>query len=84
MDEKKRSTEQDWIDPDDAPDLSTPYWQEIVLAEPVSRGRPRIPNPKVSTTLRLDVDVIEHFRKDGPGWQSRINAALREAMMKRT
>ena len=48
MDEKKRSTEQDWIDPDDAPDLSTPYWQEIVLAEPVSRGRPRIPNPPIA------------------------------------
>jgi uncharacterized protein (DUF4415 family) len=30
--------------------------------------------------LRLDVDVIEHFRKDGPGWQSRINAALRASM----
>ena len=80
MDEKKRSTEQDWIDPDDAPDLSTPYWRAKFDQALVSRGRPRIPNPKVSTTLRLDVDVIEHFRKDGPGWQSRINAALRASM----
>lgn len=80
MDEKKCSTEQDWIDPDDAPDLSTPYWRAKFDQALVSRGRPRIPNPKVSTTLRLDVDVIEHFRKGGPGWQSRINAALRACM----
>ena len=80
MDENKRSTNQEWVDPDDAPDLSTPYWQEIIGAEEVTRGRPKIPNPKISTTLRLDVEVIEYFRSGGPGWQSRINAALREAI----
>ncbi len=80
MDENKRPTDQDWVDPDDAPDLSTPEWREIIDATPVSRGRPRIPKPKISTTLRLDADVIEHFRSGGPGWQSRINEALREAM----
>jgi len=32
----------------------------------------------VSTTIRLDPDVIEAFRAQGRGWQSRINAALRE------
>ena len=30
MDENKRSTKKEWVDPDDAPDLSTPYWQEII------------------------------------------------------
>ena len=83
MDENKRSTNQEWVDPDDAPDLSTPYWQEIIGAEEVTRGRPKIPNPKISTTLRLDVEVIEHFRSGGPGWQSRINAALRKAISKK-
>jgi uncharacterized protein (DUF4415 family) len=83
MDENKRSTNQEWVDPDDAPDLSTPYWQEIIGAEEVTRGRPKIPNPKISTTLRLDVEVIEYFRSGGPGWQSRINAALREAISKK-
>jgi len=83
MDENKRSTNQEWVDPDDAPDLSTPYWQEIIGAEEVTRGRPKIPNPKISTTLRLDVEVIEHFRSGGPGWQSRINAALRAAISKK-
>lgn len=35
--------------------------------------------PKRQVTLRLDPDVIEKFRAGGPGWQSRINAALRKA-----
>ena len=35
--------------------------------------------PKRQVTLRLDGDVIDRFRADGPGWQSRINAALRGA-----
>lgn len=41
------------------------------------RGPQRAPT-KVSTTLRLSPDVIEHFRAGGRGWQSRIDAALRE------
>ena len=28
-------------------------------------------------TLRLDRAVLEHFQEDGPGWQDRLNAALR-------
>lgn len=42
-------------------------------------GRPSSENPKKQVTLRLDADVLEHFRADGPGWQGRINAALRKA-----
>jgi uncharacterized protein (DUF4415 family) len=30
-------------------------------------------------TLRLDIDVVEHFRRTGPGWQTRINDTLRRA-----
>jgi uncharacterized protein (DUF4415 family) len=30
-------------------------------------------------SLRLDPDVLAHFRRSGRGWQSRINAALRKA-----
>lgn len=33
--------------------------------------------PKRQVTLRLDPDVLEHFRRQGRGWQSRINAVLR-------
>ena len=35
---------------------------------------------KRQVALRLDPDVLEHFRATGPGWQSRINEALRKAM----
>lgn len=43
-----------------------------------SRGRPPSSSPKKQVTLRLDSDVVERFRASGPGWQSRINAALRK------
>jgi uncharacterized protein (DUF4415 family) len=43
-------------------------------------GRPRAVNPKKAVSLRLDPDVIEKFRATGKGWQSRINAALREKL----
>jgi len=43
------------------------------------RGRPRSKNPKRPVSLRLDPDVIAHFRRSGRGWQSRINALLRKA-----
>ena len=42
------------------------------------RGRPVADKPKKLVSLRLDRDVIDRFRAGGPGWQSRINAALRK------
>ncbi len=41
------------------------------------RGKQKAPT-KAQVTLRLDRDILEHFRATGEGWQSRINAALRE------
>ena len=38
-----------------------------------------IPGVKEQVTLRIDQDVLEFFRDGGPGWQDRINAALRRA-----
>lgn len=54
----------------------------IIPVEPGDRGagRPRSPNPKKQVTLRLDPDVLDAFRSTGKGWQSRINAALREKL----
>jgi uncharacterized protein (DUF4415 family) len=43
------------------------------------RGRPKSRNPKRPVSLRLDPDVLAHFRRGGRGWQSRINAVLRKA-----
>ncbi len=42
-------------------------------------GRPRLTNPKVPVSIRLDQDVVAKFKATGAGWQSRINAVLREA-----
>lgn len=42
------------------------------------RGRPKSKNPKRPVSIRLDPDVLAHFRRAGRGWQSRINATLRK------
>lgn len=34
---------------------------------------------KELVSLRIDQDVLEHFQEGGPGWQGRINDALRKA-----
>jgi uncharacterized protein (DUF4415 family) len=47
------------------------------------RGRPAKPDRKVNQTLRLDPDVLAAYRQQGSGWQTRINAVLREHMPKR-
>jgi uncharacterized protein (DUF4415 family) len=64
---------------DDAPDLSAPYWADKFARAKVQRGRPKADVTKVSTTIRLDPDVIAAFKAQGAGWQSRINDALRKA-----
>jgi uncharacterized protein (DUF4415 family) len=42
-------------------------------------GRPKLDRPKKSVSIRLDQDVIDKFKATGPGWQSRINEALKAA-----
>ena len=71
------------FDPDTAPDLSREGWPEKFAKATVRRGRPPVARPKVSTTIRLSQDVIDHFRAGGRGWQTRIDEALREWIGKR-
>jgi uncharacterized protein (DUF4415 family) len=40
---------------------------------------PSLPGAKEFVSLRIDRDILDHFQKAGPGWQERINAALRAA-----
>ncbi|MEA2878187.1 MAG: hypothetical protein QOF14_3383 [Hyphomicrobiales bacterium] len=40
---------------------------------------PALPGVKEMVSLRIDRDVLDFFQADGPGWQDRINAALRKA-----
>jgi uncharacterized protein (DUF4415 family) len=44
--------------------------------------RPIIPNAKELVSLRIDRDILDHFQEAGPGWQDRINEALRKAIEK--
>ena len=48
------------------------------VAEPPPK-RTAIPGVKEQVTLRVDQDVLDFFREGGPGWQDRINQALRKA-----
>lgn len=48
----------------------------------IRRGRPPLARPKEAVKLRLSPVVLDHFRAGGPGWQTRINAAL-EAVVAR-
>jgi uncharacterized protein (DUF4415 family) len=47
-------------------------------SEPLPK-QPALPNAKELVSLRIDRDVLEHFQESGPGWQDRINEALRRA-----
>lgn len=65
-------------------DTDNPPWSEEMLGPPVlkrGRGRQRAPT-KVLTAIRLDADVIAFFRKQGPGYQTRINEVLRKSVEK--
>lgn len=69
-------------DYDEIPELTDEWFERATLhigGVPVPRGRPKSENPKQAVSLRLDQDVLAHFRGGGRGWQSRINAALRKA-----
>jgi uncharacterized protein (DUF4415 family) len=85
MSGKKSATRKTWVDPDDAPELTDEWFQEADLMDGDKvirrgKGRPKLAATKVQVTLRLDDDVIERYRTGGPGWQSRINEALRKQL----
>ncbi|HEX5455503.1 MAG TPA: BrnA antitoxin family protein [Stellaceae bacterium] len=70
-------------DPDTAPELTDEWFDEadLYVGDTLvrrGRGRPPLDHPKKLVSLRRDQDIIDRFRADGPGWQSRINAALRK------
>lgn len=91
MPENKTNLEDDWIDPDDAPEWTAEHFDraEFSIGDKVIRpatgtytkaGRPKSEAPKQQVTLRLDQDVLEKLRASGPGWQTRANEILKKAV----
>lgn len=81
-------TQADWDEVSDNPEWTAedvrrakPFSEVFPhLAETLRRGRGRQKAPtKRLVSLRIDQDVLERFKATGPGWQSRMNAALRRA-----
>jgi len=70
-----------WTGPDDSPEWTDEMFERADVYEGdrlIRRGRPKSEAPKVPINIRLSPDVIERFKASGPGWQTRIDAALRE------
>jgi uncharacterized protein (DUF4415 family) len=64
-------------DPNDAAAVAA-YWQQASIKR--GRGRPATAVKRPTLNMRIDADVLEAFKATGQGWQTRINAALREAV----
>ncbi|ECK6865719.1 BrnA antitoxin family protein [Salmonella enterica subsp. diarizonae] len=81
MNAKKHDLKNTWNDPDDAPELDDAFFSGAALYEGeklVRLGRPKAINPKIRVTFRCSPEVVEAFRATGDGWQTRMNAALKD------
>lgn len=84
----------DWVDPDDAPELTDDFFEKAqpkigdqpispqqakaAFAEARGRGRPRAAVTKIAKTFRYDAEVLQAFEATGKGWHARVNAALKD------
>ena len=67
-------------------DSENPEWTDTMFAKAkrgtaaakAKVGRPKLDVTKQSVTLRMDPDVIDYFKQDGRGWQTRLNQVLRD------
>lgn len=81
MSESRATTPSTWVDPDDAPELDASFFQEADLYQGqrlLRRGRPPRADRKVLLSVRYSREVVDYFRQTGEGWQSRMDAVLRE------
>ena len=69
--ERLSTMEDDEIDLLDSPELDDSFFANATL---------RMPEPKKSVTLRIDPDVLDWFKDQGSGYQTRMNAVLRMYM----
>ena len=73
----------EWMDEDfagakPASEFFPPETYAALVAMKRARGRPKAETTKVLTAIRLDADLLDAFRSTGKGWQTRVNAALRQ------
>ncbi len=70
----------EWTEADFAHSRPVEDFPALAAAFPKARGRPvgsTKPVRKEQIALRVDADVLERYKAGGPGWQTRMNAALR-------
>jgi uncharacterized protein (DUF4415 family) len=68
------------VDADIVRDGDAPEWNPQMFARAVARKGLKAAPKKALLSLRIDSDVIEWFKKQGAGYQSRMNALLRAYM----
>ncbi len=56
------------IDYSDIPELDDDFWAKANVV---------MPKPKEQISIKVDREVLDYFRKDGPGYQTRMNAVLK-------
>ena len=61
-------------------DADAPRWTPEMFARAAVKRGLEVPRPKMLLSLRIDSDVVEWFRAQGKGYQSRMNALLRAYM----
>jgi uncharacterized protein (DUF4415 family) len=48
--------------------------------EKAKRGRPKVESPREQISVRLDPEIVQHYKATGKGWQSRMNDDLRKVV----
>jgi uncharacterized protein (DUF4415 family) len=71
----------DLYNPND-PKAVESFWQTATIKRGRGRGRPASDVKRPTLNMRVDADVLDAFKATGPGWQTRINAVLLEAVRK--
>ena len=66
-----RNLKDEEIDYSDIPELDEAFFKKAVIV---------LPQPKASVSIRLDQEVLDWFKAQGKGYQTRINALLRAYM----
>ncbi|MEW6352435.1 MAG: BrnA antitoxin family protein [Thermodesulfobacteriota bacterium] len=78
-------TEEDFRHARPASDVLPQLFDPQAAAEMLKpRGRPKAATTKTRVNIRLDADILDAFKATGRGWQTRLNAALREWLKKQS